>query len=130
MANKVKIKINSKDTVAELLQETYIQACEQLNQVQSEMNKIDQSTTMGNGFTMDEKAKYGKIMHDFLGDKEKAIRTKVDIAKLLAEIISHNGNVEEALADKAFNKQPTSLNLEQLRKSINNADSPEVYTLK
>ena len=130
MANKVKIKINSKDTVAELLQEAYIQACEQLNQVQNEMNKIDQSTTMGPDFTMDEKAKYGKIMHDFLGDKEKAIRTKVDISKLLAEIVSHNGNVEEALTDKTFTKQPTSLNLEQLRKSINNADNPEVYTLK
>lgn len=130
MANKVKIKVNSQDTVSELLQETYIQACEQLNQVQNEMNKIDQSTTMGDGFTMDEKAKYGKIMHDFLGDKEKAIRTKVDIAKLLAEIINHNGNVEDALNDKAFIKQPTSLNLEQLRKNINNADNPEVYTIK
>lgn len=130
MANKVKIKLNSKDTVAELLQETYIQACEQLNQVQEEINKISQSTTMGQDFSMDEKAKYGKIMHDFLGDKDRSIKTKVDIAKLLSEIISHNGSVEETLADKAFTKQPTTLDFNKIKKSLTEADKPEIYTIK
>ena len=129
MGNKVKIKVNSIDKVEELLQETYTQACEQLNQIQAEMNKFTKTATFDN-LTMDEKQKYGKVMHDFIGDKDRAIKTKMDIAKLLSEIVAHKGNVEETLSDKTFTKQPTSLNLEQLRKNIENGDSPEIYKMK
>lgn len=127
MATKMRIKINSDDKVEELLQETYNQACEQINQIQMEMNKLSQSTSF-NDLVMDEKAKYSKSMHDFLGDKDKAIRTKMDIAKLLAEIINHKGDVSATLADKAYTKQPTSLNFEELRKSLNN--NPNTYKMK
>ena len=91
MATKVKIRINSNDKIEELLQETYNQACEQITQVQEEMNKITQSTSLAD-LTVDEKAKYAKIMHDYSGDKDRAIRAKMDIAKLLIEIVNHKGN--------------------------------------
>lgn len=127
MANKVKIRLNSNDRIEELLQETYNQACEQLNQIQEEMNKITKSTTLVD-VTIDEKQKYGKIMHDYLGDKDRAIKTKMDIAKLLSEIVAHRGSVEETLNDKAFTKQPTTLNFDELKKQLNN-DNPTTYTL-
>ena len=127
MANKVKIRINSNDKIEELLQETYNQACEQLTLIQEEMNKITKSTTLSD-LTIDEKSKYAKIMHDYSGDKEKAIRAKMDIAKLLIEIVNHRGSVEETLNDKAFTKQPTSLNFEALKKQLNN-DTPTTYSI-
>lgn len=129
MPGKVKIKVNSIDKVEELLNETYTQACEQLNLIQNEMNKLAKNTTFDE-LTMDEKQKYGKVMHDYMGDKDRAIKTKMDIAKLLTEITAHKGNVEETLNDKNFTKQTTSLNLEQLRKNIASGDAPQIYTMK
>lgn len=128
MASKVKIRINSNDKIEELLQETYNQACEQITQVQEEMNKITKSTTLTD-LTIDEKAKYAKIMHDYSGDKDRAIRAKMDIAKLLIEIVNHKGSVEDTLNDKAYTKQPSTLNFEALKKQLNN-DNPTTYTLK
>lgn len=128
MANKVKIRINSNDKIEELLQETYNQACEQITQIQNEMNKITQSTGLDD-ITIDEKAKYAKIMHDYTGDKDRAIRAKMDIAKLLIEIVAHKGSVEETLNDKAFTKQPSSINFDALKKQLNNGDKPKTYTI-
>lgn len=128
MASKVKIRINSNDKIEELLQETYNQACEQITQVQEEMNKITKSTTLTE-LTIDEKAKYAKIMHDYSGDKDRAIRAKMDIAKLLIEIVNHKGSVEDTLNDKAYTKQPSTLNFEALKKQLNN-DNPTTYTIK
>jgi hypothetical protein len=127
MATKVKIRINSNDKIEELLQETYNQACEQITQVQEEMNKITKSTTLAD-LTIDEKAKYAKIMHDYSGDKDRAIRAKMDIAKLLIEIVNHKGSVEDTLNDKAYTKQPSTLNFEALKKQINN-DNPTTYSI-
>jgi hypothetical protein len=127
MATKVKIRINSNDKIEEVLQETYNQACEQITQVQEEMNKITKSTTLAD-LTIDEKAKYAKIMHDYSGDKDRAIRAKMDIAKLLIEIVNHKGSVEDTLNDKAYTKQPSTLNFEALKKQINN-DNPTTYSI-
>jgi hypothetical protein len=127
MANKMKIRINSNDKIEELLQETYNQACEQISQIQEEMNKITKSTHLSD-LTIDEKAKYAKAMHDYSGDKDRAIRAKMDIAKLLIEIVNHKGSVEETLNDKAFVKQPSSINFNALKKELNN-DKPTTYTI-
>ena len=110
-----------------MLQETYNQACEQLTQVQEEMNKITKSTKIGD-LTMDEKAKYAKVMHDYSGDKDRAIRAKMDIAKLLIEIVNHKGSVEETLNDKGFTKRPSTLDFNALKKELNN-NNPTTYTI-
>ena len=123
----MKIRINSNDKIEELLQETYNQACEQISQIQEEMNKITKSTHLSD-LTIDEKAKYAKAMHDYSGDKDRAIRAKMDIAKLLIEIVNHKGSVEETLNDKAFVKQPSSINFNALKKELNN-DKPTTYTI-
>lgn len=127
MSSKVKIRINSNDKIEELLQETYNQACEQITQVQDEMNKIIKSTTLSE-LTIDEKAKYAKAMYDYTKAKESAIRAKMDIAKLLIEIVNHRGSVEETLNDKTYTKQPSTLNFSELKKQLNN-DNPTTYTI-
>lgn len=132
MEKKYKVRLNSINKVEELLQEIYDQACRQLNEIQNEINKLANSTNLGSDeIGMDEKAKYAKSMHDFLGDKNKAISTKLEIARFMGELIKHSGDVDSTLNDQAFAKR-TSLDLAGLRAELNKAadGDSETYTLK
>ena len=135
MEKRYKVKLNSIEKVEELLQEIYDQACRQLNEVQSEINKLQTSTNLGeDGFSMDDKAKYAKSMHDYMGDKEKAIKSKFEIAKFMGELIKHSGDLNGTLNDKEFGKA-TKLDLRGLREGIedtlnNNGDNSTTYFLK
>lgn len=95
---KYKLKINSPEKVEALLQELYNDACKNIEQVQNEMNKLTNSVTL-NDEAMDAKAKYAKAMNDFIASKDKAIAKKLDIAKLMAEIIKFNGNIKKTFTD-------------------------------
>lgn len=115
---RYKVRLNSTEKLEELLQEIYDQACRQINEVQNEINKLASSTNLGSeDFTMEDKAKYSKAIHDFLGDKNKAISSKIEIAKFLGEVIKYNGNAKDAVNDKNFQKR-TSLNLDEIRAAI------------
>lgn len=115
---KYKVRLNSSEKIEELLQEIYDQACRQINEIQNEINKLTNSTNLGSDdFTMEDKAKYSKAIHDFMGDKTKAIAAKFEIAKFMGEILKHNGNIGEAVNDKNFQKR-TSLNLSEIRAAM------------
>lgn len=130
---KYKVRLNSTEKIEELLQEVYDQACRQINEIQNEINKLVNSTNMGaEDFTMEDKAKYFKAMHDLTGDKKSAIQTKLDIVKFMGEVMKYNGNTKEALADKAMAKK-TSLNLAQIRAALkddNDVDNYNLHTMK
>ena len=93
---KLKIELNDIQNIRDLLQETYKLADEQLIQAQNEINKMANATALQEE-SIDGKAKYGKIINDYLGLKDKAIAKKLDIAKLLTDIYHHNGDVKGAL---------------------------------
>jgi hypothetical protein len=95
---KYKLKINSPEKIEVLLQELYNDACKNIEQVQNEMNKLTNSVTL-NEEAMDAKAKYAKAMNDFITSKDKAIGKKLDIAKLMTEILKFNGNVAKTFAE-------------------------------
>lgn len=95
---KYKLKINSPEKIEALLQELYNDACKNIEQVQNEMNKLANSVSL-NDEAMDARAKYAKAMNDFIASKDRAIGKKLEIAKLMAEIIKFNGNVK-----KTFNE--------------------------
>jgi hypothetical protein len=129
MEKKVKIRLNSTDKVEELLQEIYDQACRQLVSVQNEMNKLITSTNLANE-PVDSKAKYAKAMHDYHGDYNRALSTKVELVKFMGEIIKHNGDIEDALNDQQFAKA-TKLDLNQLRAEISgDGEDTDSYDLK
>jgi hypothetical protein len=48
---------------------------------------------------MDAKARYAKAMNDFITSKDKAIGKKLDIAKLMTEILKFNGNVSKTFSE-------------------------------
>lgn len=133
MEKRYKIKINSADKLEELLQEIYNQACNQLNQVQNEMDKLANSTNLGEeSISVEDKTKYSKAMHDYLGDKDRAIKSKFEIAKLMSEIIKYSGDVNSALNDPTFAKA-TKLDIKGLKNaamSIEDENDTDSYTLK
>lgn len=95
---RFKLKINSADKIEELLQELYNESCKNIEEIQIQMNKLQNSVLL-NDEIMDAKAKYAKAMNDFITNKDKAIGRKLEIAKLMSEIMKYNGDV-----NKAFNE--------------------------
>ena len=102
MANKLpkkyKLKLNSSQKIEELLQELYDEADKNIVEIQNEMNKLANSVKLDEEI-MDAKTKYAKAMNDFIVNKDKAIGRKLDIAKLMSEIIKFNGNVKLAVTE-------------------------------
>ena len=131
MENKrIKVRLSSVEKIEELLQEVYDQACRQINEIQNEINKLINSTNLGSDdFTMDDKAKYFKAIHDLTGDKKSAIQTKLDIVKFMGEMVKHSGDAKAVVNDKAFAKR-TSLNLNDIRNALNGNDDSDIYRLK
>lgn len=134
MAEKrLQIKLNSTEKIEQLLQESYDLTCKQINDIQNEMNKLSNSCNLAD-VTIEEKTKYAKAMNDFIGSREKAITKKFDIAKLMAEIVKHNGDVASTLNDKAAMKNMgNAFNIEELRKAMKeqmSSSGPETYELK
>lgn len=102
MANKLpkkyKLKLNSSQKIEELLQELYDEADKNIVEIQNEMNKLANSVQLDQEI-MDAKTKYAKAMNDFIVNKDKAIGRKLDIAKLMSEILKFNGNVKMAVTE-------------------------------
>ena len=130
---KLQIKLNSNEKIEQLLQESYDLTVKQINDIQNEMNKLSNSCNLAD-VTIEEKTKYAKAMNDFIGSREKAITKKFEIAKLMAEIVKHNGDIIGTLNDKnAMKGVGSSFNLEELRKAMKeqmNGENVETYQLK
>ena len=126
---KYKLKVNSIPKLEELLQELYNESNKIITEVQEQINKLVSSVNL-NDEPMDAKAKYSKAMNDFLNTKDKAIGRKLDIAKLMSDIVKFNGNVTEAVNNN------TSFDWEDLKDKVDGSFSfeetnspPEEYQL-
>ena len=133
MEKRYKVRLNSVVKIEELLQEIYDESCRLINQIQVEIDKIQNSTNLGqDGITIDEKAKYAKAMNDFMNAKKKTIDSKFEIAKFMGELVKHSGNMADTLNDPAFAKA-TKLNLADLKSMAfedDDNDTTDNYTLK
>lgn len=102
MANKLskryKLKLNSSEKIEELLQELYEEADKNIVELQNEINKLSNSVQL-NEEIVDAKAKYAKAMNDYIANKDKAIGRKLEIAKLMSEILKYNGNIKQAVTE-------------------------------
>lgn len=132
MANKLpkkyKLKLNSIDKIEELLQELYEESDKVIVEIQNEMNKLSASVQLNNEI-VDAKAKYAKAMNDFITNKDKAIGRKLDIAKLMSEVLKYNGNVKMAITEGEipdWNEITDAL----VAKSEEETDNIEKYQLK
>lgn len=118
---KYKIVINSVDNIRDLLQISYMEADSQIIQAQNEITKLANSTNLQDE-VMDSKQKYAKAIQDYLTIKDKAIGKKIDIAKLLSEIMKHNGDVEGTMNDEKAMKN-MSFDFKKIREIVNEETS-------
>lgn len=125
---RLKIQVNDIQNVRDLLQTAYDLANEQIIQAQNEINKLSVATELQNE-PMESRAKYAKAINDYLGIKDKAISKKLDIAKILADICNHNGDVKEAL-EFGSNTKEMNFNFEDIKKAIDNTYEEKETTKK
>lgn len=116
---KLKIELNDIQNIRDLLQEAYKLADEQIVQSQNEINKLASATNLHEE-AMDSKAKYAKSINDYLSIKDKAISKKLDIAKLLSDILNHNGDVRSAI-DNGSAMKNMSIDFDDIRKIVDDS---------
>lgn len=124
--SKLKIELNSIQNVKEILQIAYNLSDAQIVQAQNEINKIATATRLQDE-VMDSKAKYGKIINDYLSIIDKAISKKVEIAKLMTEILKNNGNVGPSLADSQTSGRQT-FDLSKIKEMVKNIHEEKEQT--
>lgn len=113
---KFKVEVNDINNIRDILQKAYDLADEQLIQAQNEINKLATATKLQEE-VMDSKAKYAKAMNDYMGIKDKAISKKMEIAKLLAEILNHNGNTN-GMAMEGSGSSRQSFDLSKIKEMV------------
>lgn len=113
---KFKVEVNDINNIRDILQQAYNLADEQLIQAQNEINKLATATKLQEE-VMDSKAKYAKAMNDYMGIKDKAISKKMEIAKLLAEILNHNGNTNGMAMEGSGNSRQ-SFDLSKIKEMV------------
>lgn len=118
---KYKVVIDSLDNLNDLLQECYELANSQIVQAQNEINKLANSTRLQDEI-MESKTKYAKAINDYLKIKNDALSRKLEIAKLLTEIIKRNGNVEDIVKDKEATRG-SLFDFSKIRDIVNNSSS-------
>ena len=124
-----KLKLNSVEKIEELLQELYNETNRMVNEIQEQMNKLSSSVSL-NQEPMDAKAKYSKAMNDFLSNKEKAISRKLDIAKLMSEILKFNGNMKAVVQESEMDWDAFKDTLYETENETNQNEESEKYELK
>lgn len=136
MANKIakryQVKLNSPQKIEELLQQLYDESDRIIVEIQTEMNKLANSIDLSQEI-VDGKAKYAKAMNDYLSNKDKAIGRKLDIAKLMSEILKYNGNVKLALNEGEvpdWDEFTNALVEDGTAVKTDNVDDVEKYSLK
>ena len=131
MARNLIVKINSIEKIEQLLQEIYDQSVKQYNEIQNEMNKLSNSCNLAD-VTIEEKTKYSKAIHDLFGDKEKVLKMKFEVSKLMSEFVKHGGSVEDTLNDSNVAKN-SKLDINAWKQQINEImaeESVQSYDLK
>ena len=120
--NKLKIELNNLQNLRDLLQNAYNLADEQIIQSQNEINKLSNATQLSEE-SIEGRVKYAKAINDYLGIKDKAISKKIDISKILADVLHHNGDVKEAL-ENGNNIKHMDFNFDDIKKMVDDGVYP------
>ena len=113
---KFKLELNDAQNLRDLLQNTYNLAEEQIVQAQNEINRLSNASRLQDE-PMEARTKYAKAINDYLGIKDKAISKKLDIAKIMSDVLHYNGNVQQAL-DEGANIKNMDFNFDDIKKMV------------
>jgi hypothetical protein len=70
-----------------------------------EIEKLKNSTDL-TAEAMDGKSRYAKAVNDYLAIKDKAMAKKIEVARIMNDVLSHNGNLgegEQETGGQSFN---------------------------
>lgn len=95
---KQDVKVNDTDSLEGLMQETYNDACLQINDAQRTINELASSVTP---VDVDDITKIAKEKGGLLKIKDSAIRIKLELAKLQSDIIKNRGDAESAIQERS-----------------------------
>ena len=123
---KLKLQLNDSQNLRDLLQEIYRISDEQIIQAQNEINKLSNATQLKDE-PMDARSKYSKAINDYLGIKDKAISKKLDVAKIMSDVLHYNGNVQQAL-DEGANIKNMDFNFDDIKKMVDESYSDKEKT--
>lgn len=116
---KTDVKVNDTSSLASLMQETYNDACLQINDAQKTINELTTSTTP---VDVDDITKIVKEKGGLLKIKDSAIRIKLEIAKLQSEIIKNRGDADAAISERSEGKASLK-DFKSIREMLSNKDS-------
>lgn len=122
---KQQVKVNNQDSLEGLMQEVYNDACSQINDAQKTINELSNSTIPED---VDDATKIAREKSNAQKIKDSGIKIKLEVAKLQADIIKHNGNLDEANQSRTASGAPSLDDFKQLRdmmKNVNNEQSEE-----
>ena len=125
MGKNYKVEINNVDNLKELLNIAYQMADSQEVQAQNEINKLSNSTKLQEE-PMQAKKDYAKAINDYLTIKDQAISKKLEIAKLMSELIKFNGGQNNSDANISFGE----LNFDNIRNMLDSSDNNKSETIK
>ena len=113
---KTDVKVNNTDSLEGLMQETYNDACLQINDAQRGINELATTATPQD---IDDLTKIAKEKSGLLKVKDSAIRIKLELAKLQSDIIKNRGDADAAVAERS--RGSASLNdFKSIREMIKN----------
>ena len=95
---KQDVKVNNTDSLEGLMQETYNDACLQINDAQKTINELSSSAQPAD---VDDLTKIAKEKGNLLKVKDSAIKIKLELAKLQSDIIKTRGDVESAVSERS-----------------------------
>jgi hypothetical protein len=98
---KQDVKVNNVESLEGLMQETYNDACLQINDAQKSINELTTSATPQD---VDDLTKLAKEKGGLLKVKDSAIRIKLELAKLQSDIIKNRGDVDSAIHERTDGK--------------------------
>ena len=116
---KQDVKVNDNESLEGLMQETYNDACLQINDAQRTINELSASATPAD---VDDLTKIAKEKGNLLKVKDSAIRIKLELAKLQSDIIKSRGDAESAINERSHGS--ASLNdFKSIREMLKNNNS-------
>ena len=116
---KQDIKINDNSSLEGLCQETYNDACLQINDAQKTINELSTSAVPTD---VDDLTKIAKEKGGLLKIKDSAIRIKLELAKLQSDIIKNRGDAESAISQRSEGNASLS-DFKSIREMLKNKDN-------
>lgn len=113
---KNEIKVNDVSSLANLMQETYNDACLQITDSQKTINELSIAAQPEG---VDDLTKIAKEKGGLLKIKDSAIKIKLELAKLQSDIIKNQGDVESTMSERTGGKA-TPVDFKSIREMLKN----------